>query len=75
MAKFNFDDVVFAKAGVPASKLHAKAWVVGITTAGERTGEYYKEFGLGTIYTIEFEDGTSTDVVESDLSPWREGSD
>lgn len=67
MNKFGFDDVVRVSGGVPAKRIGAKAWIVGITQADERFGSYYDRFPPGTIYTVEFEDGDSLDVVEMDL--------
>jgi hypothetical protein len=44
----------------------AKAWIVGIFT--ERPGPYFDSFPTGVIYTIEYEDGSSTEMHEADLS-------
>lgn len=71
MQKFDFDDVVSATSGVPEARLGAKAWVVGITLERERVGSYYKEFEPGNLYTIEFEDGESVDVLEPNIVPWK----
>lgn len=71
MDEFNFDDVVCVVGGVTKDRIGAKAWVVGITREDQRTGSYYSRFQPGTVYTVEFEDGDSTDVVESDLTRWR----
>jgi hypothetical protein len=71
MTKFNFNDVVCAPIGVPQPRTGVKAWVVGIAPESKRTGSYYEKFPPGTIYTIEFEDGDSLDVHESNLIPWE----
>lgn len=67
MKKFNFDDVVCARSGVPQVRLGTKAWVVGVASDEKRSGSHYEKFPPGTIYTIEFEDGDSVDIHESDL--------
>lgn len=74
MKKFDFDDVVSATSGVPEARVGAKAWIVGITLEGDRNGSYYKNFAPGNLYTIEFEDGESTDVLEVNLVHWSRNS-
>lgn len=72
MDGFNFDDMVCVIGGVTNERIGTMAWVVGITREDERIGSYYTRFQPGTVYTIEFEDGDSTDVVESDLTHWHQ---
>lgn len=71
MQKFDYGAVVSPVAGVPEARLGAKAWVVGITLERERVGSYYKNFEPGNLYTIEFEDGESIDVLESNILLWK----
>jgi hypothetical protein len=67
--KFNYDDIVRvianAHTGLTVPK---KAWVVGIF---ERSpGPYFSKFPPGTVYTVEFEDGSAIEVHECDLQVW-----
>ena len=68
-SKFTFDDTVQLTTFPDApERIDAQAWVVGVMERGE--GAYMAQFPPGYIYTIEFEDGTSTDVHESQLKAW-----
>lgn len=68
MSKFDYDDIVCVRPGAEEQlRPGQQAWVVGVTTADKRLGSYYEKFPEGTIYTIEFEDGTSVDAHEDDL--------
>ena len=69
---FDYDSIVSAIRVVPANRLGAKAWVVGISPEERRQGSYREAFPTGTVYTIEFEDGESVNVHESDLVSWGE---
>jgi hypothetical protein len=71
MNRFDFDDIVRARDGVPEARRGTKAWIVGIASGKERMGAYYARFPPGTVYTIEFEDGDSTDVHESELEAYE----
>ena len=67
MSKFTYnDEVIICEGGDPSSRVGEKAWVVGICEDARR-GEYHKKFPPGTVYTIEFLDGSEVDVVEADL--------
>lgn len=64
--KFNYDDIVEVRSGVsPDLRPGARTWVVGIFEM--RKGSYFNKFPEGVVYTIEFEDGTSTEAHEADL--------
>lgn len=45
-----------------------RAWVVGVTPENGRIGSHYDQFPPGNVYTIEYEDGESVDIHESDLA-------
>ena len=69
MAIFDFNDIVIAKADA------RRAWIVGVAAESEgRVGSYYDKFPPGTVYTIEFEDGTSTDAHEDELALEHSGA-
>lgn len=66
MTKFTYDDIVRVIATVPKRlRPGERAWVVGVFE--DRPGKYFYAFPEGVVYSIEFEDGTSVDVHESDL--------
>lgn len=68
MPKFDCDDVVRVNpAANPELRPGAKAWVVGVVPEDKRVGSYFEQFQPGVIYTVEYEDGTSHDVHETDL--------
>jgi hypothetical protein len=68
-SKFTFDDVVqLTSFPSDPKRLGTQAWVVGVMERGE--GPYMAQFPPGYIYTIEFEDGSSTDVHEDQLKAW-----
>ncbi|HET6631367.1 MAG TPA: hypothetical protein VFG73_01495 [Rhodanobacteraceae bacterium] len=72
--RFDYDDSVRVRTGVPGAPTGAKAWIVGVTASSDRHGSHYDSFKPGNVYTIEFEDGASIDVHESDLEPVGESS-
>lgn len=66
--RFNYDDVVRVRLGAsPDLRPGERAWVVGVFET--RPGKYFNKFPEGIVYTIEFEDGVSIEVHESDLEP------
>jgi hypothetical protein len=73
MAKFAYDDIVKIIDGA-ASELRpgSKAWVVGVFEEKDRQGQYFEIFPEGVVYTIEFEDGKSTEIHEADLVLFEE---
>lgn len=68
IAKYTYNDLVRV-APSAASELRPGmlASVVAITPVEIRSGNFLKEFPSGTLYTIEFDDGTSVTVEESDI--------
>lgn len=69
MPKFDYDSFVRVPTGIGGGKgAQRKAWVVGVFE--KREGAYFDRFPPGTVYTVEFEDGSSTEVHECDLEPW-----
>ena len=68
MARFGFDDTVRIKATAPSPlRAGALASVIMVFPENERESEYLKSFQPGTVYSVEYEDGESADVHESDL--------
>jgi hypothetical protein len=61
--KFTYNDIITVKPSAPIEfSPGARAWVVALHDASE--GGYFARFPLGNVYTIEFEDGSSTEVHE-----------
>ena len=66
MTKFTYDDVVKVLESAPAElRPGCKAWIVGVFE--KPSGKYFSAFPDGVVYTVEFEDGSSTEVHESNL--------
>lgn len=66
-ARFKYDDIVRVQPGVIIkSRPGERAWIVGIFE-NRPQGEYFESFPPGVVYSIEFEDGYSTEIHESDL--------
>jgi hypothetical protein len=65
MAKFSYNDIVTARAGVSASPRRDTAWAVGIFES--HLGLYFDKFPKGFVYTIEYEDGSSEQIHEDNL--------
>lgn len=66
MSKFTYDDIVRVSDKAPLEiRPGERAWVVGVFD--HRLGGYFDQFPPGTIYLIEFEDGSSLEVHESML--------
>jgi hypothetical protein len=64
--RFNYDDIVRVRADASQDlRPGMRAWIVGVFET--RPGPYFDKFPQGVVYTIEFEDGESVDVHESDL--------
>tara|TARA_R110001592_G_scaffold305345_1_gene577963 strand:+ start:326 stop:571 length:246 start_codon:yes stop_codon:yes gene_type:complete len=67
--KFNYNDIVKVRTTSDSSTVDRQgeqAWIVGVFT--ERpSGEFFKKFPPGIVYSIEFEDGSSIEVHEKDL--------
>ena len=63
--KFDYDNIVRV---LPSANLHVgqRAWIVGVFESRPK-GSYFERFPAGTVYSIEFEDGTSSQLHESDL--------
>jgi hypothetical protein len=47
---------------------------VSISEEVGRKGSFLERFPKGTVYEIEFNDGSSVKVVEDDLLPWTVGA-
>ncbi len=74
MKKFTYDDVVTV-IDTAAKELRpgAKAWVVGVFE--KRPGKYFDLFPEGVVYTIEYENGDSIEIHESQLESYDEKED
>ena len=65
MATFTYNDTVRVKLIAPAEFRPGELGsVVGLSLESERSGEFFKAFPHGILYTIEFEDGTSVQLHE-----------
>lgn len=68
MAKFDYNDIVRVCSDAQQDlRPGERAWIVGVTTEDKRIGSHYEQFAPGAVYTIEFEDGDSIDIHESNL--------
>lgn len=68
--RFTFDDVVRVMPTAPSeARPGARAWIVGVFADSKR-GQYFAQFGDVVVYSIEFEDGSSTEVRETDIEAW-----
>jgi hypothetical protein len=68
---FDYDDIVKVRDNADLDQRpNAKAWIVGIFET--RPGEYFNKFPEGIIYSIEFEDGSSIEIHEASLQPYKE---
>lgn len=73
MSNFTYDDIVRVSATSGGKAAPARrAWIVGVFETDKELGPYWKEFPPGVVYTVEFEDGSSTEVHENDLVAWEE---
>jgi hypothetical protein len=67
--KFDYDSLARVPGELGGGKgAYRKAWVVGVFE--ERKEVYFDRFPPGTVYTVEFEDGSSMEIHEDDLEPW-----
>lgn len=66
--KYTWNDIVTAKPSASEElRPGQRAWIVGLSSQDERSGWFLEKFPVGMVYTIEFEDGSSTSAAESDL--------
>ena len=66
--KFDYNDIVLVGPNAsPDLRPGARGWVVGIFE--KRPGPYFAKFPEGVVYSIEFEDGVSVEIHETDLVP------
>jgi hypothetical protein len=71
MNKFTFDDTVRIKKDAPnALRQGQKASVTMVFLPQDRIGSYFDQFPPGVIYSVEYEDGESTEVHEDFLEIW-----
>ncbi|WP_339834724.1 hypothetical protein [uncultured Parvibaculum sp.] len=74
MTSFTFGDIVRVKNEASQElRPDAKAWIVMVHAGPTRWGAYFETFPPGVVYSIEYEDGSSTEVHESLLEPWPTG--
>jgi len=70
MPIFNYDDIVRVNVGSDTPSVpFRKAWVVGVFE--KSLGSHFDKFAPGVVYSVEFEDGSATDVHEDDLELWE----
>ncbi|MFI3221185.1 MAG: hypothetical protein QX189_19035 [Methylococcales bacterium] len=63
---FNYDDIVKVREDADSTlRPNAKAWIVGVFET--RLGNFFDRFPEGIVYSIEFEDGYSIEIHETDL--------
>jgi len=68
--RFTYDDVVRTlPSASPEARPGSRAWIVGVFT-DPKPGPYFANFADAVAYTIEFEDGSSIEVRETDLERW-----
>lgn len=71
MNKYTYDDVVKVLDTAPTElRPGMKAWVVGVFE--DRPGKYFDIFPPGVVYTIEYEDGSSAEIHESNLELYEQ---
>ena len=69
-AEFDYDDIVLVDERSDAQfRPGRKAWVVGVFA--DRTDVKFDWLPPGTVYTVEFEDGTAVDIPENCLRRWQ----
>jgi hypothetical protein len=69
-ANFTYDDIVqIAAHAAPELRPGSKAWIVGVFDS-RPAGTYFEKFPEGTVYSVEYEDGSSVEVHETDLVLW-----
>jgi len=63
---FTWNNIVITRDDAPPQvRPGSRAWIVGMSEASERSGDYLREFPSGRVYTIEFEDGSDAQALES----------
>lgn len=68
MPTFDYGDVVQVRLDASNDlRPGSKAWVVGVFET--RPGPYFDKFPEGVVFTIEYEDGSSLEIHESNLEP------
>ena len=70
MSKFDYDDVVrIGERAPPDLRPGASAWVIAIfPDRSARPGSRFDVFPDGAVYTVEYEDGSTAEVHEDDLT-------
>lgn len=72
MTKFTYNDIVkVVDSAPPELRPGCKAWVVGVFE--DRPGKYFDIFPEGVVYSVEFEDGVSIEIHESNLHKFDGG--
>jgi hypothetical protein len=68
MTKFDYNDTVIARPEAPQELRPGEtASIVAISEHEKRKGKFLERFPEGTVYTIEFNDGSSVEAKEADL--------
>ncbi|WP_301101439.1 hypothetical protein [Propionivibrio sp.] len=64
---FGYNDVVRVQSTASyEARPGEKAWIVGVFETRPEGG-YFDKFPEGVVYSVEFEDGSSTEIHEADL--------
>lgn len=64
--RFDYDDVVRVREDAsPELRPGAVAWIVGVFE--DRPGPYFDKFPPDVVYSIEYEDGTSSEIAQRDI--------
>jgi hypothetical protein len=70
MSKYTWgDSAKVIDTAPPEHRPGSTVCIVGVYEGDTRRGEFYERFPEGAVYTVEFEDGVSTSVHESELEP------
>jgi len=70
MPNFKYDDIVRVSGDSDIQPGPSrKAWVVGIFE--KSLGSHFDQFPPGVVYSVEFENGSATDVHEDNLEIWE----
>ena len=65
---FDYNDTVTARPGADARLRPGEvASIVAVIRQTDREGKFLESFPIGTVYIIEFNDGSSVEICEGDL--------
>jgi hypothetical protein len=71
VSKFTWGDTVkVVDNAPPTAKPGSIVSIVGVHDGASRSGEYFDRFPEGTVYSIEYDDGSSIEVPESAIAAY-----